>query len=247
MSGINLKQRLKTAGILIPIVWAAAIFPGSWFIINFGMLLLCLIGIFMIFVKLYSYNKFLQRNDNILLELFGLIFISGISGFGYLFYFQQQQFILPLKIFRPKFIAVIFCLAWQADNGGLFFGSAFGRKPFAQSISPKKTTEGILGAFILCFLSALLMWVIAHYWSDFLYVKISFLDYAILGAVNGVLAIMSDLIESFMKRCSMVKDSGTFFPGHGGFFDRLDSILLPLPFTYWYMSKYLTYTYVGQL
>ena len=46
---------------------------------------------------------------------------------------------------------------------------------------------------------------IYSYWSDFLYVKISLQDYAILGAVNGVLAIMSDLIESFMKRCSMVK------------------------------------------
>lgn len=69
--------------------------------------------------------------------------------------------ITSIIAFSPRFIAVIFCLAWQADNGGLFFGNLFGTKAFAQTISPKKTNEGIAGAFILCTVSSMLMWLIS--------------------------------------------------------------------------------------
>lgn len=83
---------------------------------------------------------------SLLLEIFGQVFISLITSFGYIFYCTE-----------PKYIAVLFCLSWQADNGGLLFGSLFGKNPFAHGISPKKTREGIIGAHILCILSAVFM------------------------------------------------------------------------------------------
>ncbi|CDW89544.1 phosphatidate cytidylyltransferase [Stylonychia lemnae] len=188
---------------------------------------------------LFLIHLFAQLQDSgkiLLLHSMVMIVIIFVKFYHYNHFMHRKD--------KPKFIAITFCLAWQADNGGLFFGSAFGSRPFAQSLSPKKTREGIIGAFFLCFVSSLLMWVIAHYISDFLYVKIGLLDYAIIGAVSGVLAVLSDLTESFMKRCANVKDSSSFFPGHGGFFDRLDSILLPLVFVYWYMNTYLKYTFI---
>lgn len=56
-------------------------------------------------------------------------------------------------------IIVMFCLTWQADNGGLFIGGAYGKTIFSKSLSPSKTNEGVLGACFLCWLSALGMWM----------------------------------------------------------------------------------------
>ncbi len=55
-----------------------------------------------------------------------------------------------------------FCLSWQADNGGLLFGSLMGKRPFAHGISPKKTQEGILGAIFLCIGSSVFMYFVAQ-------------------------------------------------------------------------------------
>jgi phosphatidate cytidylyltransferase len=74
-----------------------------------------------------------------------------------------------------------------------------------------------------------------HYVSDFLWPKLDLIDIIVLSQVNALLSVYSDLLESFFKRCAGVKDSSSVLPGHGGFFDRLDSLLLPLPALIWYM------------
>jgi len=89
---------------------------------------------------------------SILLEIFGQIFISITTTVGYFVYFMS-----------PKLIVVMFCLTWQADNGGLFIGNTYGTGPFAVSLSPKKTNEGIIGAILLCFISAVLMHIFTNY------------------------------------------------------------------------------------
>lgn len=100
-------------------------------------------------------------------------------------------------------------MTWVADIGGLFFGGLFGKRPFAQSISPKKTVEGIYGAWGLCLTAAVLMYFVRDLWHTYLFdniwVDLPLLDYFIIGNVVGILAILSDLIESFLKRCGNVK------------------------------------------
>ena len=88
---------------------------------------------------------------SMLLEIFGHIYISLITSLGYIFFYAD-----------PRYISVVFCLSWQADNGGLLFGRMLGKRPFAHGISPKKTQEGILGALFLCVASSQLMWFLAQ-------------------------------------------------------------------------------------
>jgi len=78
------------------------------------------------------------------------------------------------------------------------------------------------------------MFLISHFYSDYIFLALDLQDFLILSLVLTTLAITSDLIESWIKRCAGEKDSGAYFPGHGGFFDRVDSSLLAMPFAYWY-------------
>ena len=63
---------------------------------------------------------------------------------------------------------------------------------------------------------------------------LSMTDYLFLGIVLGFLAVLGDLIESFLKRCASMKDSSNLLGNHGGLWDRIDSALLVLPFMLWY-------------
>ena len=63
------------------------------------------------------------------------------------------------------------------------------------------------------------------------------IDYFTLGLICSCLSILGDLIESFIKRCSNVKDTGTFLPEHGGLYDRMDSLHYIIPFLYWYLLQ----------
>ncbi|GIX06737.1 MAG: phosphatidate cytidylyltransferase [Candidatus Poribacteria bacterium] len=111
---------------------------------------------------------------------------------------------------------------WASDSAAYFVGRATGRRPFAPRLSPKKTWEGSVGGL----LAALLV--------GFLGARYGLgmgLGWALAGSVGiGVLAPAGDLLESSWKRDAGVKDSGTWLPGHGGLLDRLDSLLLSLPF-----------------
>lgn len=105
---------------------------------------------------------------------------------------------------------------WAGDSAAIFAGKAFGKHPLAPSISPKKTWEGGIANFLACVLTAygVGQWIglpVAHSLA--------------IGASTGILGQVGDLFESWLKRKAGVKDSGTILPGHGGFLDRLDSLL----------------------
>ena len=74
-------------------------------------------------------------------------------------------------------------------------------------------------------------------------IQMPFLDYFCLSIVVACLAILGDLIESFIKRCANQKDAGTSLGSHGGFLDRIDSLLLAMPFLYWYCIEFMSYTH----
>ncbi len=120
--------------------------------------------------------------------------------------------------------AIVFSI-WLNDTMAYIIGSFIGKTPLS-AISPKKTWEGTIGGAILCIaVIAAIGW-----WSKLFSVR-HWITIAVLCAVFGTLG---DLLESKVKRIANVKDSGNLMPGHGGFLDRFDSLLIATPFVWLY-------------
>jgi phosphatidate cytidylyltransferase len=118
-------------------------------------------------------------------------------------------------------------LTWASDVGAYFVGRLIGRTKLMPSVSPAKTIEGALGGIAL---SVAVCWLYVRY----LLVPngelgLSPLGILCFGVLIAVAAQVGDLFESLLKREAKVKDSSNLLPGHGGFLDRVDSLLFVLP------------------
>ena len=129
----------------------------------------------------------------------------------------------------PSWLLFTIAAVFGSDSGGYFAGRSYGRRPLMPEVSPKKTVEGAIGAVGGAVLAALLMHVLLH-------PTRSAGEAIVLGMVLSVLAQFGDLCESALKRAFGAKDSGWIIPGHGGILDRLDSLLFPFVFTYYYAA-----------
>ncbi len=125
-------------------------------------------------------------------------------------------------------LALPLLAAFANDIGAFFVGKRWGRIKIAPEISPNKTLEGSIGGFVSAFLALLIFSGGVHS-----RVQLSWLDVLGLSLLIALAAQVGDLAESMLKRYAGVKDSGTLLPGHGGLLDRLDSVLLTLPLTYY--------------
>jgi phosphatidate cytidylyltransferase len=114
-----------------------------------------------------------------------------------------------------------------SDTGGYFVGGALGRHRLAEAISPKKTVEGAAGSLAAALLAA----AVAHLT---FFPRADWAEALLLGAALGILGQLGDLVESVLKRAFGTKDSGWIIPGHGGILDRLDSLVFPVVFSYYY-------------
>ena len=137
-------------------------------------------------------------------------------------------------VFIPKLVIGIFLLIWTNDTFAYIIGKNFGKHKLYELISPNKTIEGFLGGLVF---SCIASYIISYY-TDFLTFPV-WLGLAIILSIFGTLG---DLIQSKFKRQAGVKDSGNLMPGHGGLFDRLDSIIFasPFVFAYLYLLNYVT-------
>ncbi len=123
----------------------------------------------------------------------------------------------------PYWVLFLFVLIWVADSGAYFSGKRFGREKLAPHISPGKTREGAYGAFVACMIySGITAAAMEMAWKQGLL-------FVLLAVVTVAFSIIGDLFESLIKRHSQVKDSGDLFPGHGGVFDRFDSLFAAAP------------------
>lgn len=123
-------------------------------------------------------------------------------------------------------------LVWMHDTAALCFGIATGgRHKIAPNISPKKSLEGSLGGFLT--LIALVMFAYPVFEARGLLPHIGDAGKALLVISCAICCNYGDLGESALKRDDGLKDSGTFLPGHGGYLDRIDSLLLFVPVSFW--------------
>jgi phosphatidate cytidylyltransferase len=129
---------------------------------------------------------------------------------------------------RPgKLLTLFMAVIMMSDTGAYFAGRTMGRHKLAPRVSPAKTVEGSIGGLVASVAAA----VASKY---IFFPELPIPDAVVLGAGMGALGQVGDLCESLLKRGSDVKDAASILPGHGGFLDRLDSMLLNAPAFYYY-------------
>jgi len=202
---------------LVGLLWNFWSFVVLFTIIHFG----CWFEFVKLMKKIYG-EKYLGYC------LFGLIYITmpvlmmiDLRRYGIVYkgesIFADFGYIIPCGI--------IFSI-WINDTMAYLVGSFIGKTPLSK-ISPKKTVEGTLGGIILCVITIGLLGNLIAGSS-----KTNWFIIALLCAIFGTLG---DLLESKIKRMANVKDSGNFMPGHGGFLDRFDSLLIAVPAVWLYV------------
>lgn len=117
-------------------------------------------------------------------------------------------------------VVAFFSIIWANDVFAFLVGITLGRHRLCERISPKKSWEGFIGGIVAAMGVALLA---AHLLGEDMTV------WAGLGLVSALAAVVGDLVESMFKRAAGVKDSGAIMPGHGGWFDRFDAVLMAAP------------------
>jgi len=146
-----------------------------------------------------------------------------------------------LFIFVPMFLALaalqknnselvllLLALIWSADSGAYFAGKAFGSNKLCPRVSPGKTVEGLIGGTVA---SVAVMLVYLELYIEPISAE-QYLVYVALSVVISIASVVGDLFESLHKRLANAKDSGSLLPGHGGLFDRIDSLTSAAPIFY---------------
>ena len=158
---------------------------------------------------------------SLLVSAVGIIYISmGLSLIFQLRALMSNTFVGDIGYTIPLILIVTI---WVNDTAAYLVGSLIGRRPLS-SISPNKTWEGTIAGVVI---SVLLVTKIMGQ-----YIPLSEKSIFLISIVASIAGTFGDLVESKLKRVAGVKDSGSMMPGHGGFLDRFDSILLATPFVW---------------
>ena len=211
----NLQKRILTSIVIFPL--------SIFFIIQGGHFLLSFLFIVFLAANYELFSIFNRKITILFLDLiliFSLFSIYSLRGDEDNFYLLriQTSFILLLWV-------IILCVC--SDIGGYVVGKIFKWKKLSK-ISPNKTLSGVLGSFIFSVFSLLIMNEISkNSILNFLETKFFF-----LAIIFSLIAQVGDLTISFFKRIEKVKDMGKILPGHGGIFDRIDSLMFVVIVTY---------------
>lgn len=163
-----------------------------------------------------------NRVETLAWSLFGVLYVPFMLSF------LVRIAIIPGPAEKTGLLLMIWLIAVSkfCDVGALLSGLAFGRTKMAPEISPKKTWEGAVGGVLI---SAGVGAVLAHFLARYYPASFTPLVAALIALPVAALAIVSDLIESVIKRRADTKDAGKTIPGIGGIFDLSDSLILTAP------------------
>ncbi|MFA6075864.1 MAG: phosphatidate cytidylyltransferase [Negativicutes bacterium] len=163
--------------------------------------------------------------------VFGFFYVSFLFSHFVELRFIDNDTIYNYKYFQlnpgTAYLWLALIGTWASDSFAYFTGRLFGRTKLNVTISPGKTWEGVIGGGIGAIaVSTLVIWGLG----------LPLYCGAVIGLIAAVVAPLGDLAESAMKRFCNVKDSGSFFPGHGGVLDRFDSLLFVVPMVYYFVA-----------
>lgn len=130
--------------------------------------------------------------------------------------------------YNPYIIFGILIIIWSNDTFAYLIGKNFGKRKLFEKVSPKKTIEGFIGGMVFGTVAAL---IIAYTTSS-----LSIFHWIVLSIIISIFGTIGDLVASKFKREANIKDSSNLIPGHGGFLDRLDSLIFVSSFVYLYLQ-----------
>ena len=186
-------------------------------------------GFILLVIGIFQKNKIELKSFGA--AALGLLYISLSWGLMMDFYkLVDFHFHDTMYVFGEYTIPIVIISSiWINDTMAYIVGSLIGKTPLSK-ISPRKTWEGTIGGIIL---SIAVIGLIAFY--GFKLERLTFLI-MIISALAAIVGTFGDLLESKLKRMAGVKDSGHIMPGHGGFLDRFDSLLLAVPVVWLYVN-----------
>ena len=173
-------------------------------------------------IKLYKKEK--KPFTNIAYTLLGIIYVGLPFALLNITVYADGGY-------NYQIIIGILLLLWASDTGGYIAGVLFGRTKLFERVSPKKSWEGMIGSFILAM-------VIATFIGKYFDVM-TWYQWYLVAVIMVVAGTYGDLIESLFKRSIEIKDSGTSLPGHGGFLDRFDGLLISVPFIVFLLKVFI--------
>ena len=160
-------------------------------------------------------------------DLFGHVYLSYL--WSHCMLYLRLPHTSPLVHYPITLVCFTIVCTVAGENAALFVGRAIGRHKLAPAISPNKSVEGAVAQLLATVATAVL------YASVWMPDEVTLHDAVLMGAGVGVMGIIGDLLESFLKRAVNVKDVGTLLPGTGGVLDRVDGLTLTFPIVYYYV------------
>ncbi|MBC7539251.1 MAG: phosphatidate cytidylyltransferase [Bacteriovorax sp.] len=180
------------------------------------------LNIFLIYYlfKIPLQDSFMKKSTEKYPGLLSVIVILPLLSFGIHFATDHWR----------QYLGLLLIVTISMDTGAWFFGKNFGRVKLYPEVSPKKTVEGFVGGIFTAALLGSLTW---HYlFNDYQWY------YSVIFAACGAISQLGDLVQSKIKREFGIKDSSNLIPGHGGIYDRIDSLIFLSPF-FVFVVKYL--------
>ena len=178
------------------------IFEGSLILMIFTMILFC--------IAIYEWHMMTKKYSY---KICGLLFLSISFYIFYKLSYETQDIIFVLFI----------CIS--TDIGGYVFGKLL-KGPKLTKISPNKTYAGVIGGYVLSLISAFIFSLYSGYWSMLTS------QLLIITILVSTVSQIGDIIISFFKRQSKIKNTGKIIPGHGGLLDRIDGMIFAIPTFY---------------
>lgn len=179
-----------------------------------------LLGLLVFFILLFS--ELMANHVKVNVEMITECFFAGaivpylLSALIRILGLASGRYLIPIP----------FVVAFLSDAGAYFAGSMFGKHKLAPVVSPNKTVEGVLGGLLSAMLGMLIYGVVLQLVFRF---QVNYGAALLYGLVGSAVGVFGDLCFSVIKRMSGIKDFGTMIPGHGGFFDRFDSMVTVAP------------------
>lgn len=197
------------------------------------------IGIIVLFALMFIGDRYDIISYYVSVIFWALAFIIVAMPFEKSAWLKKPYFLLPvgMVLLVPTWVAVVnlheqnrtvlfylIMLICYADTGAYFIGTKWGKHKLFPVLSPKKSLEGLLGGLVVGSIAGMgVVYFIPNQLPG------HFVMWLILGFFLIVLSVLGDVFESLIKRQCEMKDSGNLLPGHGGMFDRIDSLTATFP------------------